>query len=237
MVELHHCGEGFPIVCLHGWGFDHTIWQHVTDWPQEWQIISVDLPGHGQTNAMSMEVFTSELLKQLPQTFAVIGWSLGGLYAFELAKQAGIRMKHLFAVATSPYFMKQECWPGIETAVLTRFYKRYIHNPIATVLDFIELQFLNHPNKAKLNYSPALPNNAEQGLTLLQKCDFRNQLQLNPNDVSFLLGKQDAIVPATLAGVLNSQLNMADVCVVKQCGHMPFLSHSDLFINHIRERL
>ncbi len=147
MIKLHHYGEGFPIVCLHGWGFDHTIWHCLFPLIHDWHLIMVDLPGHGQTKTMSMSTFTTELLKHLPQKFAVIGWSLGGLYAFHLSKQAGSRLKHLFAVSTSPCFMKQHGWPGINASVLTRFYRQYMRDPVLTVHEFIDLQFLKQPGR------------------------------------------------------------------------------------------
>lgn len=231
-------GEGLPIVCLHGWGFDQAIWQGIKSvWPNEWQMITVDLPGHGQTTSMSMEKFISLLLQQLPQHFAIIGWSLGGLYALQLANKAGTRVKHIFAVSTSPCFIKQSDWPGIEPAVLTRFYKRYARDSRKTVHDFIELQFLNQDHKSKIVYTPMLPTDAELGLTLLQECDFRNQLQSISCKISFVLGQQDAIVPISLAKAIKEQFNISDVMVINHCGHMPFLTHSELFIHHLRERI
>ena len=200
-------------------------------------MLTVDLPGHGETDVMSLDDFTTSLLKQLPDRFAVLGWSLGGLYALNLCQQATTRVQHLTAVATSPCFIKSDDWPGIEPSVLMRFYRNYSRAPLKTVQDFIELQFLHHPKTSITQYQPVLPSNAEYGLTLLNECDFRAKLTDLRCSISFILGQQDAIVPVALAKNLQNQFDINDVQVLKQCGHMPFLTHTDAFIHHLKERL
>ncbi|WP_367605821.1 alpha/beta fold hydrolase [Legionella sp. W05-934-2] len=238
MIQLYQYGKGLSVLCLHGWGFDHAIWDCLKPiWPSNWQMLTVDLPGHGLTPSMPMDLFTNNLLNILPQSFSIIGWSLGGLYAFHVANQGGRRINHLAAVATSPCFLKHNDWPGIEPAVLTRFYRRYAYDPIKTVHDFIELQFLNHSHRPIYQYAPALPTDAELGLTLLKEMDFRHHIQGYEGNVSFLLGKQDAIVPSSLANVLSGKLCVNDVSIINHCGHMPFLTHPDIFIDHMQERL
>lgn len=238
MLNLHRYGKGLPIVCLHGWGFDHSIWQCLeTIWPDEWQMITVDLPGHGQTSSMSMRKFTAKLLDELPPVFAIIGWSLGGLYAFDLTKKAGARVRHLTAIASSPCFIKQPNWPGVEPAILTRFYRRYVRDPFKTVRDFIELQFINQNNEHSTEYSPMLPTDAQLGLRLLKFSDFRSEMLSIQCNISFMVGQQDSIVPVSVADALTNQLGIGDVSVINQCGHMPFLTHSQLLINHLSERL
>lgn len=238
MLKVHTVGKGIPILCLHGWGFDQSIWHCLNRfWPSDWQRISVDLPGHGQTPTMSMADFVDELLASLPDEFAVIGWSLGGVYAFDLAINASSRILHLAAVATSPCFLKQPDWPGIEPSLLTRFHRKFQFSPKRTIEQFIELQMLGKPSAVEINYDAVPPVDAELGLTLLKQKDYRQRLTEISTQISFLLGQQDSIVPAALAKALPEKLAIDNVLLIPKCGHMPFLSHTKDFITHIQEQI
>lgn len=67
----------------------------------------VDLPGFGNSGLVGWEDFKKCLLRYLPQEFALIGWSLGGLYATRLALETD-RCSHLLNIAASPCFIKKE---------------------------------------------------------------------------------------------------------------------------------
>ncbi len=89
-------GPGFPIVFLHAFPFNRTMWQ-----PQEqalagrFRIISVDLRGHGESDApwwrYSLDQHADdvkELLSHLGITHAVFaGLSMGGYLAFALHRR------------------------------------------------------------------------------------------------------------------------------------------------------
>src|SRR5690606_40123305 len=58
-------------------------------------------------------------LAALPQRCHLIGWSLGGLVATELALRHPHRFYSVTSVASSPYFPATADWPGIDPHVLT----------------------------------------------------------------------------------------------------------------------
>ncbi|MGB5693093.1 MAG: alpha/beta hydrolase, partial [Flavobacteriaceae bacterium] len=84
--EVH--GEGEPLVMLHGFTLSHTIWdQFVANFSKEYQVILVDLRGHGRSTNPT-EVFTHKefakdiygLMDSLQiNTFKAIGFSSGGI--------------------------------------------------------------------------------------------------------------------------------------------------------------
>src|SRR3989338_4156098 len=101
-------------VMMHGWGFDKQVF---TDFIEQYiptgKGIAVDLPGFGDQPLMPYSEYFDQLLSTLPDEFALLGWSLGGLYAQRLALYAPQRVKRLVQLASSPCFIANNDWPGI----------------------------------------------------------------------------------------------------------------------------
>ncbi|MBF2076730.1 MAG: alpha/beta hydrolase [Synechococcales cyanobacterium C42_A2020_086] len=103
------CGQGFPILCLHGHPGNRAsmavFTQHLS---QRFQTIAPDLRGYGGSPApqhfqMSDHLLDLEaLLDRLAISRAlVLGWSLGGILAMELALRRPERVTGLILIATA----------------------------------------------------------------------------------------------------------------------------------------
>ncbi len=144
-VNLSIHGHGKPLVLLHGWGFDAQIWSPLLPLlMQQYRLYLVDLPGFGLTSPMDWEEFKLNLLKHLPQQFAIAGWSLGGLFATRLAIEKPQCVTHLINIASSPRFIRDTNWPGVDAQVFRRFYLDLANDPQKTLRLFIELQLQGH---------------------------------------------------------------------------------------------
>ncbi|MGL5081637.1 MAG: alpha/beta fold hydrolase [Microcoleaceae cyanobacterium] len=104
-------GQGFPIVCLHGHpgsGSCMSVFtQHLS---QRFQTITPDLRGYGKsqthqpfTMADHLTDLETLLNQQQIQQCLVLGWSLGGILALELALKCPERVVGLILVATAAY--------------------------------------------------------------------------------------------------------------------------------------
>jgi len=86
-------GSGPALVLLHGWGLNLRVWDGLTAALSErFRIIAVDLPGHGRSNWMPERSSLAEQAAQVAETVGAItaecsllGWSLGGQIALQLA--------------------------------------------------------------------------------------------------------------------------------------------------------
>ncbi len=88
-------GQGIPVVLLHGFPFDHTIWQPVIPFlpPDAWLILP-DLRGHGQSDAppgpYSMAMLASDIAAILGylrvRKAVLVGHSMGGYVALAYAR-------------------------------------------------------------------------------------------------------------------------------------------------------
>ena len=123
-INIHKYGSGFPLVFLHGWGFDSQVWMAlIPKLITHYQLILIDLPGFGQSPIMDWHFFKKNLLSQLPEKFALVGWSMGGIYAMRLALENPERVDYFISVTSSPRFLLDYSWPGVSQEVFQGFYK------------------------------------------------------------------------------------------------------------------
>ncbi|API90915.1 MULTISPECIES: 2-succinyl-6-hydroxy-2,4-cyclohexadiene-1-carboxylate synthase [unclassified Virgibacillus] len=128
--EVH--GEGKPLVLLHGFTGSSETWQSfVSIWKQHWQVITVDLPGHGKTTAnhKSMEACCSDLVSLLKylnlEPVHLLGYSMGGRTAIAFAMNYPEAVKSLILESTSP---------GLEDPI-ERKQRKQADNKLATNLE------------------------------------------------------------------------------------------------------
>lgn len=233
-INLISHGQGLPVVFFHGWGFDHHVWLPLVDkLAAQYQLILVDLPGFGSTPIMTWSDFKTQLLNQLPKTFALAGWSLGGLYAQRLAIEELHRVSSLMSIASSPCFIADESWPAVPKEVFSHFYKNLSLDLEKTLKDFISLQL----NKANLDLPLGrMPSKEglEEGLKILDQWDLRKELHGFSKPTCFMFGRLDPIAPVKIMEVMQKLYPNFDYVFFNRSAHMPFLSHMDLFIDEFR---
>ena len=107
--EIH--GEGQPLLFIHGLGSSARDWElQVDEFAKSYRVITFDLRGHGQSDKpagpYSMSMFAADvtgLLRGLGiDAPHVVGLSLGGGVAFQMAVDASLPIKSLIIVNSTP---------------------------------------------------------------------------------------------------------------------------------------
>lgn len=228
-------GAGYPLVLFHGWGFDSQVWNPILPMLTEhYDVYCVDLPGFGLSPFMDWSAFQCSVLNQLPETFAVLGWSLGGLVATRFAIEAPSRVTHLINLASSPHFVADSQWPGIPKENLQTFYQRLKHDPERVLSEFMALQL---PGQINLGYAPPTIEGLQAGLDCLLLWDFRMDLNRLQIPGLYLFGRLDAIIPQKTMHVMQLQHPKFSYVMVSKAAHALFISHRDVCIASIREFL
>ncbi len=102
-------GKGFPILCLHGHpGSGQCMSVFTNSLSQNFQTISPDLRGYGKSSTKRDFEMTQHLIDiealleklQIPRCF-ILGWSLGGIIAMELALRNPEQVAGLILIATA----------------------------------------------------------------------------------------------------------------------------------------
>ncbi|KTD11449.1 biotin biosynthesis protein BioH [Legionella hackeliae] len=178
---------------------------------------------------MSWSQFKSYLLRHLPDDFVLVGWSMGGLYASRLAIEIPERIIHLINIASSPRFIKEDHWPGIDKSIFDGFFKNLTADPQQTISEFIGLQLKDQTYQYSHQFLPNT-DSLKDGLTVLADWDLRQALSDFKKPASFLFGRLDAITPRTTMPVMQKLYPSFKYVMFSKAAHMPFLSHQDEFI-------
>lgn len=242
-LHIETIGTGKPLVFIHGWGFDHRVWLPLADTLKtDYQLFLVDLPGSGLSTIMDWSVFRDELLKRLPESFSLIGWSLGGLFATRLALELPQRIKVLISLCSSPYFLKEEKWPGIERKELKELRSKMTQLPELTLMNFLNSHALLYESIFHAFSSSSSGSTINRANQLTKQLDLFFDWDLRPSLASlipptyYLFGRYDKIVPRTLLPTLKKRYSNPNFHYVlfEQAAHSIFLSHENEFIHFLK---
>lgn len=103
-------GSGEALLLLHGFtGTSETWTPFISDWQDTYEVITLDLPGHGKTdktNAKSMEELTQDMALILTtlqiEKAHILGYSMGGRTALAFALDHPSFVKSLLLESASP---------------------------------------------------------------------------------------------------------------------------------------
>jgi 3-oxoadipate enol-lactonase len=116
-------GQGEPLLFLHGLASNGRSWKkQVPLFSQKYQVITLDIRGHGRSDKpiepYSIKLFATdalELLSSLGVNSAhLVGFSMGGMIAFQLAVDAPDLVKSLVAVNCCPEGSMRSFSNGVE---------------------------------------------------------------------------------------------------------------------------
>lgn len=233
---------------LHGWGLHGGIWQDtVDDLKEKWTVTVVDLPGHGKSDmrheAYTLQTLAAEVAQVLPQPTMLLGWSLGGMIAMQIAADFPERITRLVLVASTPQFVKSSDWPNaVEPQILEVFATNLQQDFHSTVKHFLALQVLGSSDERntlgklqRLTFSRGVPDTRalQTGLGILSQTNLRQQLQKLVCPTLIIYGQHDKLVPQAVGKEMLKLLPEATLRVIDHAGHAPFLSHRQEFLHAI----
>ena len=110
---LESSGDGVPILLLHGFTGDITIWDDVRrELESHYQVIAIDILGHGRSDkpanveAYRMESVSADIIQLLDnlslENVHLLGYSMGGRLALYLATTYPERFHSLILESASP---------------------------------------------------------------------------------------------------------------------------------------
>ncbi len=111
-IHFHRSGHGAPLLMLHGLGLDRRAWNGLSALSDSFELMSCDLPGHGETLSPPVPYGIGELSELIAAALRqaglskthVIGHDLGGVVAQHLAANEPGLVGRLVLCATTPTF-------------------------------------------------------------------------------------------------------------------------------------
>lgn len=228
MLYSQTTGVGPDLILLHGWGFNSDLFNDLIEqYKDQYRMTKIDLPGHGRSDDVDggLDEWCDEIIKILPNNPILLGWSLGGLLAINIATK--IKASKLILVASSPNFVQNNNWEfGIDANNFQQFSDALQLNLSKGLKRFVSLQTNDKVQIKKLNktieHFPATTQSLNQGLDLLLTSDLTQTLKQLTIPVKVILGDRDTLVPSAIEHwyqTLNIQTKVLNT------GHIPFLQH------------
>ena len=228
-----------PLVLLHGWGMNLRVFDTLRAALAERHVVTaIDLPGHGRSDwaqAQAAEQLLERVAACVPRGATLVGWSLGGQLALQLAAQRSLGVRRLVLIASTPRFVSGDDWPhGLHAATLRGFATQLEHDPRACIAEFLQLQVRGSHAAAAVHsllqaclreHGEARAESLAAGLALLAHNDLRALARDLDMPVLLISGQYDRVTPATAAQALSQLLPQAQLLTLARAGHAPFLSH------------
>ena len=256
LVEPQRRSDRRPrLVLLHGWGVNSGVWgEFARLLDADFRVLPLELPGYGGGETDSIgngslgnddpprdaAALCEALLPTLPDRAIYVGWSLGGLVATYLASHYPERVSILVTIASSPCFVANETWRhGMPRALFQQFEARLRSDREKGLKYFARLQAHGDERQRQIvdQLQPFLANSTGEetllaGLEVLNGSDLRQEARALRQPALSILGSEDKLVPASLAGMLGEQTT---VWTVSGSGHIPFRSRPQAVAARIRD--
>ena len=229
--EVHGSGEEGDLVLLHGWSLNLRVWDTVVhELAPHFRVIAIDLPGHGHSDwdpraitpaAQAWRVH--ETLAPLTERYTLLGWSLGGQLALDLAAALPAGVERLVLIATTPKFLKSPTWRcGTPRPLLARG-----SSPGTAARVLAKLR------RALRTHGSARPEALTAGLARLRDGDLRKALPMVHVPALVIAGQRDRIIRPAASRALAAALPNAHYVEVAGAAHAPFLSHPVQFLRQL----
>ena len=240
-------GFGPNLTLLHGWGLNGAVWNNVrAELAEHFTLHIIDLPGHGRSHGApvsTLDALVDAVAHAMPARSHLLGWSLGGHTALALAHRYPNRIDKLISVCATPRFIASDNWlHGKKPEVLADFAKRLSTNYLATIRNFLALQALNQPEMRNVirklqeavgaHGAPSVESLAAS-LDILRVSDLRAQLPSITTPTLVIQGDHDALTSTGTAQWLADHLPNSICCLIEHAAHAPFISHREIFLDHV----
>ena len=196
------------------------------------------------------DTFLEKIATKIPTQSIVLGWSLGGMIATQLAHKYTDKVSGLITLATNANFVSSDTWPhAMSRETFTAFCENYQQHPEKTSKRFQALHSQGDINKRGVNdflkKNTILTNTDNNTLhaRLLELLD-----SIKNEDIVFnisqphlaLFGRGDALVPSESALVFSQRFKQyVNVCkrvkILDECGHSPHISQPQMVAEYIQK--
>jgi len=197
------------LALLPGWSYRIEVMQPLADrLAEQYPVNLYELPRSARA-----EDWLDELDALIPHNRWLIGWSLGGMLAAQLAaRRTNTHCPGLVTLCSNPCFYAREDWPhAMPEAHFRRFCKDFKQNPESTLERFDLMVSAGSANKRAIAralsglHLPSREPSLLAGLELLGILDTRPALCQFTGAQLHLFAAQDAFLPAAQAGCLALQ--------------------------------
>lgn len=252
-IYVKTCGKttNQPIVFIHGFPFDHTLWNDVIDaLKDEYYCISYDIRGFGNselnTGQYTMESYTedleniiSELKLEKPIVF---GFSMGGYIALRANEKMKGDYKALILANTTTSSDNDEAKlkraaaiSDIDANGIEPFVDKFFSVAFSEDFSKKEPQKLKEIKSKIMNFNPI---GIKGGLlAMVSRTDTSQSLTEIDIPVLLISGEKDKIITPNIMGDMAKSIKNSSVDCLSDSGHLSMIEKTDEFISALKRFL
>lgn len=224
---------------IHGWATDRKIWP---DWLATSNAYCYQSPHYPDYSHLAKEFTT--VYQQHGQPLTLVGWSLGGMLALQLAVAHPEKINKIILISSTPRFTSCENYTaGLTPSLLKNLARKLPKNKWQTQLDFYKSMFstkeYHWEEKFTAQVAPSLALielfTLQSGLVYLLEQDLRSMLMSIQTPCHILHGTEDAICLSAAGQHLARMLPNAQLTLIPGAGHIPFYTQEKYCKTHIFE--
>jgi pimeloyl-[acyl-carrier protein] methyl ester esterase len=238
-------GTGPDLVLLHGWALHGGLFAPLAALLSDrYRVTCIDLPGHGRSPFGpafdDLAGLAQAVAAGLPPACTLLGWSLGGMVAAQVAAAGDHRLERLVLVASTPRFVRDDSWEhGLASAVVNEFAAELRRDPHQLIRRFLSLQARGDERQVSLlrqlratvfEHGEPDPAALEAALAVLTESDLRETLGEITIPTLVIAGEYDRLTPPAASSWMATKIPKARLSILKAAGHAPFLSHAHEFM-------
>lgn len=233
-------GEGNPIVFVHGWSGDHTIFEpSVNGLSKRFKVVSYDLRGHGSSDrpeqGLTLKRFATDLEELMASLnlsdVTLVGHSMGASTTFEYVRNYGItRLKSVSIFDMTPKLVNDDEWK------LGLYHGKYTREDVHQDLTQMNEDYLTFAGPFAKRVLPYLTDELlKQHLEMVKGNtprvlaalwhemavrDYRDVLPAITVPTQIVYGEKSTLYSKETAEYIHSQIPHSKVIPFENCTHM-----------------
>ena len=246
-IFVEDIGSGTPFVLVHGFLGSSDMWVPQIDFfKNDFRVIVPALPGFGKSKQVrsydSIEGMAKAILNSLEKKeikkFNLLGHSMGGMIAQEIAKLAGDKILKLICYGTGP----RGNIPGRFETIDQSREKLKINGLEVTAYRIAKTWFIEE-EKSKYFYlcdeagKQTTMEATDNGLIAMKNWKGVENLKNIKNETLIIWGDQDRAYNFNQVETLNDNIPNSDLVIIKGCSHNVHLEKPDEFNKTISDFL
>jgi pimeloyl-[acyl-carrier protein] methyl ester esterase len=231
-----------PLFFIHGWATNSHIWQNRYNYSRTYYYDAPEFPDFDHI----VKSFENYYYRMGQQRTILIGWSLGGMLALQLAHRFPEQIAKVILISSTACFTTRESYAaGLSPAIVKRLAKKLKQDHRQVQLDFYNLMFSAREQEAVSAFfaglSPLMFDislaSLTAGLDYLLTTDLRPVIPHISVPCHIIHGSADEICPLAAGHYLAEHLPQATLHVLRHAGHIPFFTRDTDFQTTLEECL
>jgi 2-succinyl-6-hydroxy-2,4-cyclohexadiene-1-carboxylate synthase len=253
-------GEGIPLVLLHGFTGTHHTWEPYEAWGDHYQLIVVDIVGHGESQVLNKEASTepytmeamaralSKVLTHLNIQRAVfLGYSMGGRLALYFSIHFPERVHALILESSSPGLSDnkeratrrendERLANRIQTEGLKSFVDRWENIPLFASQKQLPYAIRDNIRRERLSQTIEGLSGSLRGMGTGHQPSLWKHLSDFKAPVFLIVGEWDKKFVA-IAHRMEEQFPNCRLWVVSKAGHAVHVEQFDFFVRIVKDTI